>query len=100
MIRSKICPKAFGHTQGQKNLENWKYCPCCGEKLQTRKCEKCHQEMDIDWIYCVKCGKGDDVRIQKKMLANLDNNKQPSFSSSWEEMLEIAKAIPMGGKGI
>ena len=56
--------------------------------------------MDIDWIYCVKCGKGDDVRIQKKMLANLDNNKQPSFSSSWEEMLEIAKAIPMGGKGI
>ena len=72
MIRSKICPKAFGHTQGQKSIENWKYCPCCGEKLQIRKCEKCHHEMDIDWIYCVKCGKGDDVRIQKKMLANLD----------------------------
>lgn len=99
MIRSKICPKAFGHTQGQKSIENWKYCPCCGEKLQIRKCEKCHQEMDIDWIYCVKCGKGDDVRIQKKMLASLDDRKPSElYYGSVIPDTVVASWQPLGGK--
>ena len=91
MIRSKICQRSFGHTQGQKDLEAWEYCPCCGEKLKTRLCEQCKSEMDIDWIYCVKCGKGDDLRIQKKMLGNLSGKKD--FGLSFEDMVSTIKDI-------
>ncbi len=81
---TKICPKNLNHLQGRGyyEIENMKYCPSCGEKLIKRKCEKCHADMNIDYIYCIKCGHGDKERVQKKMLKNLNSNNTGTINKS------------------
>jgi predicted RNA-binding Zn-ribbon protein involved in translation (DUF1610 family) len=73
LIRSKVCPEGgINHMASVRDLDYARYCPVCGKALVVRKCNKCNSEMDLDWIYCTKCGKGDSERIQKKMLEKLN----------------------------
>ena len=73
-IRAKICPKSLGHLQGRlaEDVRKMKYCPSCGTKLEIRKCKFCGKELDFDFVYCVYCGKGDPVRVQRRMLERMD----------------------------
>jgi len=35
-----------------------RFCPSCGEDLAVRRCPACSAECDVDWRFCVRCGRG------------------------------------------
>lgn len=37
------------------------FCPHCGVNLTVRQCPACSTELDVNWRFCVTCGRGADV---------------------------------------
>jgi hypothetical protein len=37
------------------------FCPHCGNNLTMRQCPACSTELDVNWRFCVTCGRGSDV---------------------------------------
>ncbi|MEO7997470.1 MAG: zinc ribbon domain-containing protein [Gemmatimonadaceae bacterium] len=37
------------------------FCPHCGVNLTMRQCPACSTELDVNWRFCVTCGRGSDV---------------------------------------
>lgn len=37
------------------------FCPHCGVNLTVRQCPACSTELDVNWRFCVTCGRGSDV---------------------------------------
>lgn len=37
------------------------FCPHCGVNLTIRQCPACSTELDVNWRFCVTCGRGSDV---------------------------------------
>lgn len=37
------------------------FCPHCGVNLTVRQCPGCSTELDVNWRFCVTCGRGSDV---------------------------------------
>ncbi|MGV3708934.1 MAG: zinc ribbon domain-containing protein [Gemmatimonas sp.] len=37
------------------------FCPHCGNNLTVRQCPACSTELDVNWRFCVTCGRGSDV---------------------------------------
>ena len=37
------------------------FCPHCGLNLTVRQCPACSTELDVNWRFCVTCGRGADV---------------------------------------
>jgi hypothetical protein len=35
-----------------------KFCPHCGQNLTIQRCPACGTELEIDWKYCITCGRG------------------------------------------
>lgn len=35
-----------------------KFCPHCGQNLTIQRCPACGTELEIDWNYCITCGRG------------------------------------------
>ncbi len=35
-----------------------RFCPSCGEDLGVKRCPACSAECDVDWRFCVRCGRG------------------------------------------
>ena len=38
-------------------LRSLTFCPYCGQNLTVRHCPACSAEMDVDWLFCVACGR-------------------------------------------
>jgi hypothetical protein len=34
------------------------FCPHCGQNLTIQRCPACGTELEIDWKYCITCGRG------------------------------------------
>lgn len=34
------------------------FCPHCGQNLTIRRCPACGTELEIDWKFCITCGRG------------------------------------------
>lgn len=37
------------------------FCPHCGINLTVRQCPACSTELDVNWRFCVTCGRGSEV---------------------------------------
>ena len=37
------------------------FCPHCGVNLTVRQCPACSTELEVNWRFCVTCGRGADV---------------------------------------
>ncbi|MBC8086980.1 MAG: zinc ribbon domain-containing protein [Phycisphaerae bacterium] len=37
------------------------FCPHCGLNLTVRQCPACSTELDVNWRFCITCGRGADV---------------------------------------
>lgn len=37
------------------------FCPHCGVNLTVRQCPACSTELDVNWRFCLTCGRGADV---------------------------------------
>lgn len=37
------------------------FCPHCGVNLTVRQCPACSTELDVNWRFCVTCGRGSEV---------------------------------------
>ena len=35
-----------------------KFCPHCGQNLTIQRCPACGTELEIDWKFCITCGRG------------------------------------------
>lgn len=34
------------------------FCPYCGQNLRTKYCPACSTELELDWRFCIVCGRG------------------------------------------
>ena len=34
------------------------FCPHCGQNLTIQRCPACGTELEIDWKFCITCGRG------------------------------------------
>ena len=34
------------------------FCPYCGQNLTIQRCPACGTELEIDWKFCITCGRG------------------------------------------
>ncbi len=47
------------------------FCPHCGVNLTVRQCPACSTELDVQWRFCVTCGRGSEVPdLPTDVLAN------------------------------
>ena len=37
------------------------FCPHCGTDMTKRQCPACSTELDVNWCFCVTCGRGADL---------------------------------------
>ena len=47
------------------------FCPHCGINLTVRQCPACSTELDVNWRYCVTCGRGSDVPDLPESISKL-----------------------------
>jgi hypothetical protein len=57
-IRNCGCRFCGGKLPGGRKLT---FCPHCGVNLTVRQCPACSTELDVNWRFCVTCGRGSDV---------------------------------------
>lgn len=58
VLKSCGCRFCGGKLPGERKLT---FCPHCGVNLTMRQCPACSTELDVNWRYCVTCGRGSDV---------------------------------------
>jgi predicted amidophosphoribosyltransferase len=34
------------------------YCPHCGQNLMVQRCPACGTELELNWRFCITCGRG------------------------------------------
>jgi hypothetical protein len=47
------------------------FCPHCGVNLTVRHCPACSTELDVNWRFCVTCGRGADVPEMPASVARM-----------------------------
>lgn len=47
------------------------FCPHCGVNLTVRQCPACSTELDVNWRYCVTCGRGSEVPELPESITNI-----------------------------
>jgi predicted amidophosphoribosyltransferase len=36
------------------------FCPSCGHNVTVQHCPACATELEVDWKFCITCGRGID----------------------------------------
>jgi hypothetical protein len=50
-----ICRFCGGSLPGGRRVV---FCPSCGQNLAVQRCPACGSELDLNWKFCVTCGRG------------------------------------------
>ena len=58
MLRTCGCRFCGGKLPESRTLT---FCPHCGVNLTVRQCPACSTELDVNWRFCVTCGRGADL---------------------------------------